>query len=90
MKVGGTIKKDILENVDKLQLCESEFVFRNASSLFLMKWSNIEKEFTEYFENEWLKTLDSWYEGYSTFSPSTNNQLEPTNKVIKDEYTFRG
>jgi len=63
--------------------------FRNASSLLLKKWSQTEKEFAEYFENEWLKTLDSWYEGYSTFTPSTNNPLEARNKVIKDEHTFR-
>ncbi len=47
-------------------------------------------DITEYFENEWLTVLDSWYEGYNgAFTPSTNNQLEATNKVIKDERTFR-
>ncbi len=84
-----TIRNEILYDVEKLQLSESEITFRNASSLFLKKWSQTEKEFAEYFENEWLKTLDSWYEGYSTFTPSTNNPLEATNKVIKDEHTFR-
>ncbi|CAF1490264.1 unnamed protein product, partial [Rotaria sordida] len=38
---------------------------------------------------EWLKTRDSWYEGYNNFTPSTNNSLEATNRVIKDEHTFR-
>ena len=65
-------------------------MFRSASSLFLKQWSKTEKEFTEYFENEWLTVLDSWYEGYNgAFTPNTNNQLEATNKVIKDEHTFR-
>jgi hypothetical protein len=77
-------KKEILDDVDKLQLCKSEIVFRSASSLFLKKWSKMEKEFTDYFENEWLKILDPWYEGYSIFTPSTNNSLEAANKVIKD------
>ena len=82
--------KEILDDIDTLQLCESETVFRNVLSLFLKKWSKTEKEFTEYFENEWLTVLDSWYEGYyGAFTPSTNNQLEATNKVIKDEHTFR-
>jgi MULE transposase domain len=88
-KLKGANKNEILDDVDKLQLCESEIVFRTASSLFLKKWNKVEKEFTDYFENEWLKHLDSWYEGYSNFTPSTNNSLEATNKVIKDEHTFR-
>ena len=67
-----------------------KIVFRNASLLFMNKWKNREKDFAEYFENEWLISLDSWYDGYnSTFTQSTNNQLEATNKVIKDEHTFR-
>ena len=85
----GANKKEILDDVDKLQLCESEIVSRNASSLFLEKWSNVEKEFTEYLEHEWLNLLDSWYEGYSNSTPITNNSLKATNKVIKDEDTFR-
>jgi hypothetical protein len=82
-------KKEIIDDVDKLQLCELEIVFWSASSLFLKKWSKTEKEFTDYFESECLKLLDSWYEGYSIFTPSTNNSLEEKNKVIKDEHTFR-
>jgi hypothetical protein len=59
-----------------------------SSFLFMKKWNSIEKDFSEYFENEWLQTLDSWYGGYHIFTPSTNNSLEATNKVIKDEHTF--
>jgi hypothetical protein len=55
----------------------------------MKKWNSIEKDFSEYFENEWLQTLDSWCEGYHIFTSSTNNSLEATNKVIKDEHTFR-
>ena len=37
-----------------------------------------------------MSVLDSWYEGYNgAFTPSTNNQLEATKKVIKDKHTFR-
>ncbi|CAF1001794.1 unnamed protein product [Didymodactylos carnosus] len=36
-----------------------------------------------------VKTRNSWYEGYNNFIPSTNNSLEATNWVIKDEHTFR-
>ena len=82
-------KNEILDDIDKLQLCESETVFKNASSLFKKKWRTRERQFLEYFDNEWLINLDSWYEGYNDFTPSTNNALEATNKVIKDEHTFR-
>jgi hypothetical protein len=30
-----------------------------------------------------------WYEGYSQYTPSTNNALEAKNEVIKHENTFR-
>jgi hypothetical protein len=90
LKTAAQNRAEILHDIDKLQLSESEIVFRNGSSLFLKKWQTREKDFTEYFEKEWLTILDSWYEGYdSAFTPSTNNQLEATNKVIKDEHTFR-
>ncbi|CAF4240681.1 unnamed protein product [Rotaria sordida] len=82
-------RQEMLDDIDKLQLCESETIFKNASSLFMKKWSKREHDFSEYFEKEWLKTLDSWYEGYNNFTPSTNNSLEATNRVIKDEHTFR-
>jgi transposase-like protein len=81
--------QEILDDIDQLQLCESEKVFRNASSLFLKKWISREEEFSTYFETEWLQNLNSWYEGYNIFTPSTNNALEATNRVIKDEHTFR-
>ena len=91
MKIGVRKRNEILDDVDKLQLCESEIVFRNSSSLFLKQWSKTEQEFTGYFEKEWLKVLDSWYERYiGTFTPTTNNQLEATNKVFRDGHTFRG
>jgi len=81
--------QEILDDIDQLQLCESEKVFRNASSLFLKKWISREEEFSTYFETEWLQNLNSWYEGYNIFTSSTNNALEATNRVIKDEHTFR-
>jgi hypothetical protein len=55
----------------------------------MKKWRTREEDFSEYFENEWLISLGSWYEGYNNFTPSTNNALEVTNRVIKDEHTFR-
>ncbi|RMZ99627.1 hypothetical protein BpHYR1_005968 [Brachionus plicatilis] len=38
-----------------------------------------------------VDTLDGWYKGYTDvkYSPSHNNPLEATYKVIKDKNTFR-
>ena len=35
LKIDVEKRNEILDNVDRLRLCESETVFRNASSLFL-------------------------------------------------------
>ncbi|CAF4753768.1 unnamed protein product, partial [Rotaria sp. Silwood2] len=47
-------------------------------------------EFLNYFDNEWLKSNDGWYEGLQLYTPSTNNALEAINKTIKADGTFRG
>ncbi len=43
----------------------------------------------DYFDNEWVKSNGGWYEGIQLYTPSTNNALEATNKVIKDDEAFR-
>lgn len=35
-----------------------------------------------------MKNLN-WYEGAKQLTPSTNNSLEATNRVIKDQFTLR-
>ncbi|RNA23002.1 hypothetical protein BpHYR1_014999 [Brachionus plicatilis] len=48
------------------------------------------KVFSKYFNDVWLSdSNDAWYESYSLRTPSTNNALESTNRIIKDEATFR-
>ena len=47
------------------------------------------EDFIRYFKSEWLTAHSGWYEGYSEYTPSTNNALEATNNVIKRENTFR-
>ncbi|CAF4547030.1 unnamed protein product, partial [Rotaria sp. Silwood2] len=42
-----------------------------------------------YFDNEWLRSNDTWYEGLQLYTPSTNDALEAINKTIKDDGTFR-
>jgi hypothetical protein len=56
---------------------------------FLKKWGKKQSAFIEYFRSEWLTSHNGWYEGMLHFTPSTNNALQATNRVIKDENTFR-
>ena len=46
-------------------------------------------DFLNYSDNVWIKSNNGWYEGIQVYTPSTNNALEATNKVIKDDSTFR-
>lgn len=77
------------DDLDNLQLARSAEMFNYASKLFLHKWKQISPSLVEYFEKEWLIENPNWYEGFRAKTPSTNNALESTNKVIKDEHTLR-
>jgi len=87
--VDKSAQEDLLNDVDALQLAQSERIFTKASNLFIKKWTRSQPDFVEYFRREWLTSHDAWYEGVEHFTPSTNNALEATNRVIKDENTFR-
>jgi hypothetical protein len=88
--------KEIIDDIELLQLCNSKPVFKLALTLFMKKWrmSNKQKnlsilDFLTYFDKEWIQSNSGWYEGIQLNTPSTNNALEATNKVIKDDGTFR-
>lgn len=80
--------RDILSDLDKLQLCHTEDIFKKASECFLEKWV-VQKQFVSYFRKQWLEINRNWYEGSGFLIPSTNNALESWNRVIKDENTLR-
>ena len=88
-------KENIKQDICLLQLSESEDIFDAAYELFKEKWLKVNtnkiptKKFLEYFEAEWIQKHPGWYEGYAPGVPSTNNGLESTNRVIKDEGTYR-
>ncbi|CAF1157053.1 unnamed protein product [Adineta steineri] len=82
-------QEDLMEDIDALQLAQSEQIFTKASNLFIRKWNRKEPTFIEYFQKEWLTSHRGWYEGIQQLTPSTNNGLESNNRVIKDENTFR-
>ncbi|KAF9758301.1 hypothetical protein NGRA_3148 [Nosema granulosis] len=82
-------QEDLVNDIEALQLAQSERIFTKAANLLIKKWSSRQPNFIEYFQSEWLKSHNAWYEGVRHFTPSTNNALEATNRVIKDENTFR-
>lgn len=79
----------LMFDLDQLQLSRSPEILEKASQLFVKKWEKESIEFVDYFTKEWLQQHRNWYEGYAKDTPSTNNALEATNRVIKDEQTFR-
>ncbi|CAF3862535.1 unnamed protein product [Rotaria sp. Silwood1] len=90
------ISKEMLEDIEMVQLCNSSTLFKLATTLFMKKWNYNNKEknqsvldFLQYFDDEWLKSNSGWYEGIRLYTPSTNNALESTNRTIKDDGTFR-
>ena len=88
--------KEILQDIELLQLSNSRSLFELGTTLFMKKWklNNKEKnqsisDFLQYFDDEWLSLNSGWYEGIQLYVPSTNNALESTNRTIKDDGTFR-
>jgi hypothetical protein len=79
---------EIMNDIETLQLSKNKKIFDIATRLFLKKWKSQEK-FIQYFSSEWLESKNGWYEGLAMYVPSTNNALEATNRVIKDEDTLR-
>jgi hypothetical protein len=88
--------REIIEDIELLQLSNSKPVFNLGIKLFMKKWKMNNKQknqsimdFLNYFDKEWIQSNPGWYEGVQLYTPSTNNALEATNKVIKDDGTFR-
>jgi hypothetical protein len=81
----------IRQDIVAMQLCKSEEEFSLASKLFTRKWEKIHmaEEFLEYFNAEYLLRFNGWFKGRAPGHPSTNNGLESTNRIIKDEATLR-
>lgn len=79
----------ILDDIRKMQLAPSRKVFDDMTQMFKNKWYELENNFVDYFEKEWLGPHSNWFEGASHYTPSTNNALESHNATIKRKVTFR-
>lgn len=81
-------QKAILADITFLQTIATVKQFEQARSLFLAKWES-QVDFINYFMREWVAKNANWYEGAAQHTPSTNNALEATNRVLKDDVTKR-
>ncbi|OAF69042.1 hypothetical protein A3Q56_03209 [Intoshia linei] len=81
----------IRNDIHDLQLSPNLSNFKTACSLFLKKYENDEESrlFMTYFNEQWLTQKNSWYEGFSVHTSSTNNELKSINLQIKREGAFR-
>ncbi|CAF0764771.1 unnamed protein product [Brachionus calyciflorus] len=92
-------KSKIKADIVAIQTFTTTSHFSTAWQLFHQKWSNesnhnsssqLIQNFLTYFSKNWLGEYTcGWYEEYAKGLPSTNNSLESTNNVIKNEGTFR-
>lgn len=82
-------RREILDDINYLQIARSEAMFKKMLGLFIIKWETSEKDFINYFRSEWIKNNPNWYEGICANVPSTNNGLESFNRKIKDDCTLR-
>lgn len=81
-------QNELLEDLRQIQVISSPEIFDAVMKLFLKKWESY-PNFIEYFTKQWIHLNPNWYEGAKILTPSTNNALEATNRVIKDDRTFR-
>lgn len=67
-----------------MQLLENKWRTKNDLKI------NYFNEFLNYFKEQWLtESNKGWFEDFAKGYPSTNNALESTNNVIKEEGTLR-
>lgn len=91
--IEASLRVQLKEDIYTLQSSQNPEIFVKASGLFLKKWKKNPDQkvcdFIEYFEREWIVLLPNWYEGAAVGLPSSNNGVEATNAVIKNEFTLR-
>jgi len=78
-------RESIRADIVQLQLAKTEEEFDAASHLWLKKWENNENtaDFVQYFNDEYIQKCSGWYEGRACGFPSTNNNLEAINNLLK-------
>lgn len=60
--VDKTNRSKIVNDVGYLHLSKSKEEFEYLSNLFVLKWIDVEEDFTKYFEDFWLNRHSNWLE----------------------------
>lgn len=55
------VQGQIMIDVNVLQQCPSDEIFKNVSARFIAYWSEFDKEFTDYFQKQWIELHPNWY-----------------------------
>ena len=79
-------KKNMRFDICKIQLSNSESIFKKSTELFEKKWLDLypqSSDFIKYFNDNWVTKKNGWYEGYSIGDPSQSNSIESSHKDMK-------
>ena len=94
------VGKSILNDIEEIQWSVmNEKTFRVVYELLEMKYANEDMEedlkslvddFFQYFRKQWVDSpVFRWWEGAHPWKISNNQGIEGTNRVIKEEHTFK-
>ena len=81
------LRKEITEDIVKIQVLPNEKVFRKAIQLFIEKWSGFAEiiSFIDYFRAQWCSERSiGWFESHAIGAPSTSNAIESTHHHMKN------
>lgn len=76
------------EDLNKMHLLYDEKIFDQAAKLFVQKWTDVELNFIQSFENSFIKQNKYWFNGSSYHIPLTNNGTESFNSSLKVHQLF--
>ena len=88
--MGTEEQNEYLADIQTLQVCPTEKLFKSGCELFLKKY--LEPKYVQInllMEEKYFNSTKYWCECYSKNNPSTNNGLEATNSFIKRQQTLR-
>ena len=88
------IKANFMQDINAISYAWTPEVAVMLKALFFKKWEEhpnpIVLSVTEHFKTEWCnERLGNWTSGHAHNCVVNTNGLEGTNKVMKDEFTYR-
>ena len=88
------LKAQLMQDINALSYAWSPDAAKSLQGLFFAKWDgqidNRAADAAAHFRTEWCnERLCNWSRGHAPNAAVNTNGLESTNKVVKDELTFR-